>query len=167
MVASGIVGCGSMTASPSTSVGKIGTEGVLFYIGTHWDGSTPHSGRLWLGVNDDFPEDNRGEFVVKIERTEKRPAKQPAPVVEEGKYSGWPVPGARVLLLYYRRPTTRCVTRYGRWGISLLFQTDLHRSGVRMPLCLFGISLQHLDCQWFSLQRFFLRPDRHQVPTPI
>ena len=82
-------------------IGKIGEDGEPFSIGGRFDGKAPASGRLWLGLNDDYLPDNRGAFRVTVERASHplTPAPEP-PVIEPGSRSGGPVPNARVLLLY-------------------------------------------------------------------
>ena len=50
-------------------IGRIG-NGVPFGIGDQTAAlAMPASGELFLGVNDDFPDDNRGTFAVEIRRT--------------------------------------------------------------------------------------------------
>lgn len=82
-------------------IGRIGTDGRPFYVGERYDGLSPAAGRLWLGINDDRPEDNRGDFraTVMLERRVPTPD-QEAPPIEPGQRPGGPVPGARVLLVY-------------------------------------------------------------------
>lgn len=53
-------------------IGRIGNS-VPFAIGDQTVALTmPASGELFLGVNDDFPDDNRGSFAVEIRRTARR-----------------------------------------------------------------------------------------------
>ncbi|MBI1992123.1 MAG: alkaline phosphatase family protein [Candidatus Omnitrophica bacterium] len=82
-------------------IGKIGALGDPFYIGARYDGVAAEAGRLWLGINDHHPEDNRGHFTAQIAlaSSPKPPVSVPS-VVEPGSRLGRPLPGARVLLLY-------------------------------------------------------------------
>jgi arylsulfatase A-like enzyme len=82
-------------------IGKIGEEGKPWYVGRRFHGVARAAGRLWLGVNDDHPQDNHGRFDVTVELA-AHPAPPPMerPVIEPGSRSGRPLPGARVLLLY-------------------------------------------------------------------
>ncbi|HEX9779931.1 MAG TPA: alkaline phosphatase family protein [bacterium] len=82
-------------------IGKIGADGPPFYVGARYDGTASRSGELWLGVNDDDPEDNGGAFDVTVELS-ARPAPVPAapPSVAPGRVSGRPMADARVLVIY-------------------------------------------------------------------
>ncbi len=53
-------------------IGRIGTNGQPFAIGSGVSIRMPADGQLFLGVNDDGFEDNRGEFRVDIGRTNTR-----------------------------------------------------------------------------------------------
>ena len=81
-------------------IGKLGADGAPFSVGARHDGIAPRGGRLWLGLNDDEPGDNRGRFRVTIELAARPPPAAPEPPVFEPGDSGAPVRGARVLLLY-------------------------------------------------------------------
>jgi len=82
-------------------IGKIGEEGVPFYLGEQYTDTVADSGRLWIGVNDDTVRDNRGYFEVRIRLDAPRSSDAPdviaAPIAAG---SGQPVPKARVLLVY-------------------------------------------------------------------
>lgn len=82
-------------------VGKIGEDGKPFYVGERYNSIAQRSGRLWLGINDDYVLDNRGEFQAKIELTQY-PIAQPSPPphISPGQFKNSPIPDARVLLLY-------------------------------------------------------------------
>ncbi|MGE5341611.1 MAG: DUF6531 domain-containing protein [Candidatus Omnitrophota bacterium] len=47
-------------------VGKIGTNGSIFCLGSNFQGTMPSTGRLYLGYNDSDYENNSGSFDVKI-----------------------------------------------------------------------------------------------------
>ena len=49
-------------------IGRIGTRGLPFGIGDQTSVRMPEAGELFLGINDDSPADNRGEFRVEIRR---------------------------------------------------------------------------------------------------
>jgi hypothetical protein len=53
-------------------IGRIGTNGQPFPIGTGVPVTMPAAGQLFLGVNDDGFEDNAGEFRVDITRQNRR-----------------------------------------------------------------------------------------------
>jgi hypothetical protein len=53
-------------------IGRIGTNGQPFAIGSGVQVPMPAAGQLFLGVNDDGYEDNQGEFRVDITRTNRR-----------------------------------------------------------------------------------------------
>jgi hypothetical protein len=53
-------------------VAKIGANGQPFAIGNQASVQMPAAGQLFLGVNDDGPDDNRGEFRVEITRSGRR-----------------------------------------------------------------------------------------------
>ncbi len=90
-------------------IGKINETGEPFDVGASYQGRSPASGRLWLGVNDDELEDNRGAFQVTI-RVEpalppavawpEAPSDRLSPPPAVGGLIGKPVPDARVLLIY-------------------------------------------------------------------
>jgi predicted Zn-dependent protease len=47
-------------------IGKLGEEGVPFYIGNKAEGRVERGGRLYLGINDSVHNDNRESYLVKI-----------------------------------------------------------------------------------------------------
>ena len=53
-------------------IGRIGTNGQPFAIGSGVSVPMPEAGQLFLGVNDDGFDDNRGEFRVAMVRTNQR-----------------------------------------------------------------------------------------------
>jgi len=53
-------------------IGRIGTNGQPFGIGSGASVPMPAAGQLFLGVNDDGLDDNQGEFRVDITRTNRR-----------------------------------------------------------------------------------------------
>ena len=53
-------------------IGRIGTNGQPFAIGSGVSVPMPEAGQLFLGVNDDGFDDNRGEFRVEMVRTNQR-----------------------------------------------------------------------------------------------
>jgi hypothetical protein len=53
-------------------IGRIGTTGAPFAIGTGVPVTVPAAGQLFLGINDDGFEDNVGEFRVEITRQNRR-----------------------------------------------------------------------------------------------
>jgi hypothetical protein len=53
-------------------IGRIGTNGPPFAIGSGVSVPMPAAGQLFLGVNDDGFDDNRGEFRVDMVRTNQR-----------------------------------------------------------------------------------------------
>lgn len=53
-------------------IGRIGTNGQPFAIGSGVSVPMPAAGQLFLGVNDDGLDDNRGEFRVEMVRTNQR-----------------------------------------------------------------------------------------------
>ncbi len=82
-------------------IGKVGEDGTPFYVGARYDGTADRAGRLWLGINDDDPADNRGRFRVTVERASRPlPPTEPLPRVAPGQLNGHPIAAARVLLLY-------------------------------------------------------------------
>jgi len=46
-------------------IGRVG-NGQPFAIGAETDVTMPASGRLYLGVNDDYVRDNTGDFIVEM-----------------------------------------------------------------------------------------------------
>ncbi len=82
-------------------IGKIGSDGPPFYLGARYDGFADRAGRLWIGLNDDHADDNRGRFRVSV-RLEAMPVLRTPepPLMTAEARGGAPVPGARVLLLY-------------------------------------------------------------------
>jgi hypothetical protein len=46
-------------------IGRVG-NGQPFAIGANADITMPANGRLYLGINDDYPGDNSGNFVVQM-----------------------------------------------------------------------------------------------------
>jgi len=93
----------TMTEGPFPAfglIGKLAPDGEPFSVGARYDGIAPRGGRLWLGLNDDEPGDNRGRFRVTIELAARPLPVVPKPPVFEPRDSGEPVRGARVLLLY-------------------------------------------------------------------
>jgi len=82
-------------------IAKIGDAGEPFYVGAHYEALPQRSGRLWLGVNDDRVQDNRGYFDVTVEHGRHvilSPDAAPRPFLTP--QPGGPIPKARVLLLY-------------------------------------------------------------------
>ena len=53
-------------------IGRIGTSGEPFAIGSGVSLAMPESGQLFLGINDDGFEDNQGEIRVDIGRSTRR-----------------------------------------------------------------------------------------------
>ena len=53
-------------------IGRIGTNGQPFAIGSGVSVPMPAAGQLFLGINDDGLDDNQGEFRVDITRTNRR-----------------------------------------------------------------------------------------------
>ena len=53
-------------------IGKIGSNGAPFAVGSGVSIPMPEAGQLFLGVNDDGFDDNRGEFRVEMVRTNQR-----------------------------------------------------------------------------------------------
>ena len=53
-------------------IGRIGTNGQPFAIGSGVQVPMPAAGQLFLGINDDGFEDNQGEFRVDVVRTNRR-----------------------------------------------------------------------------------------------
>jgi len=53
-------------------IGRIGASGQAFAIGSGVSVPMPEAGQLFLGVNDDGFDDNRGEFRVEMLRTNQR-----------------------------------------------------------------------------------------------
>jgi hypothetical protein len=53
-------------------IGRIGTNGQPFAIGSGVSVPMPAAGQLFLGVNDDGLDDNQGEFRVDVGRTNRR-----------------------------------------------------------------------------------------------
>jgi len=53
-------------------IGRIGQNGQPFAIGDQTEVQMPASGQLFLGINDDVVNDNRGEFRVEIRRAGSR-----------------------------------------------------------------------------------------------
>jgi hypothetical protein len=53
-------------------IGRVGTNGAPFPIGTGVPVTMPAAGQLFLGINDDGFEDNVGEFRVDIARQNRR-----------------------------------------------------------------------------------------------
>ena len=53
-------------------IGRIGTNGQPFGIGSGVSVPMPAAGQLFLGINDDGLDDNQGEFRVDITRTNRR-----------------------------------------------------------------------------------------------
>lgn len=53
-------------------IGRIGSNGQPFAIGSGVQVPMPAAGQLFLGINDDGYEDNQGEFRVDIQRTNRR-----------------------------------------------------------------------------------------------
>ena len=49
-------------------IGRVGTNGPVFAIGSQASLTVQENGQLFLGINDDETGDNRGEFRVKIQR---------------------------------------------------------------------------------------------------
>ena len=49
-------------------IGRIGTNGEPFFVGTRFQGVAPQAGQLWLGINDPAPQRNRGGFRCRIAR---------------------------------------------------------------------------------------------------
>ena len=49
-------------------IGRIGTNGVPFFVGSSFQGLAPQAGQLWLGINDPAPQRNRGGFRCRIAR---------------------------------------------------------------------------------------------------
>jgi hypothetical protein len=47
-------------------VGRIGTTGVIFFVGTSLKMRAPYSGELYLAFNDDYYPNNSGDFVATI-----------------------------------------------------------------------------------------------------
>jgi hypothetical protein len=47
-------------------VGRIGTAGVIFFVGTSLKMRAPYSGELYLAFNDDYYPNNSGDFVATI-----------------------------------------------------------------------------------------------------
>lgn len=82
-------------------IAKIGEDGPPFYIGERYDGLAARAGRLWLGINDDYPQDNHGRFTVTLELAARPQRETPRwPVIKPGSLHGRPIQNARVLLLY-------------------------------------------------------------------
>lgn len=81
-------------------IGKIGADGPPFYVGARYDGQADRAGRLFLGINDDRPQDNRGAFTARIRLdAAPPPAASPRPVIAPSA-DGRPLPHARVLMIY-------------------------------------------------------------------
>lgn len=82
-------------------IGRIGDDGEPFVVGASYHDDAPATGRLWLGLNDDRLEDNRGAFTVSIQLDVPLPL-PPAepPRITPGQHPGVPLPGARVVLIY-------------------------------------------------------------------
>jgi hypothetical protein len=53
-------------------VGRIGTTGVIFFVGTSQTMPAPDSGELYLAFNDDYYPNNSGDFVAMITVTSTR-----------------------------------------------------------------------------------------------
>jgi hypothetical protein len=82
--------CDTQTGFPAgqlpcwSLIGRIGEQGTIFYVGNNRTLQTADSGQLFLGVNDNRVEDNRGSWraVVSVQRENAQtqpPAPSPAP----------------------------------------------------------------------------------------
>ncbi len=115
-------------------IGKIGKDGEPFYLGARYEGIPQRSGRLWLGVNDDHPDDNRGRFLVAVEH---RPdvALSPGDVVRPRitPSPGRPVPHARVVLLYVDGLRADVLLEMAQAGFLPNFSKTFIRGGLQCP----------------------------------
>ena len=118
-------------------IGRIGEDGVPFFVGTHFQGLAPQAGTLWLGINDPTPQLNRGDFRCRIStdypdapepapafteaetRTEAldnpeapKPVPKPAKPLEQPK----PVPDANVVIIYVDGLRPDVVVEMAQWG---------------------------------------------------
>ena len=54
------------SAHPLALLGSLDTVDELFYVGLATTYECPVGGRLWLGVNDNTPEGNTGNFLAAV-----------------------------------------------------------------------------------------------------
>ncbi len=116
-------------------MGRIGAEGIPFFVGSHFQGLAQESGALWLGINDPTPERNAGSFACRIAqdypdppvpkpaRTEadtdaEADANPEAPAPEGVKPSGPPlaVADANVVIVFVDGLRPDVVTEMAEWG---------------------------------------------------
>jgi hypothetical protein len=87
-------------------IGKIGEEGFPFLVGAECEHIARGSGKLYLGINDPHPEDNKGLFWARIEQQYARPSRMSFHLdqrrIERATSApgAAPIPGANVLLIY-------------------------------------------------------------------
>ncbi|MFO0917578.1 MAG: alkaline phosphatase family protein [Planctomycetaceae bacterium] len=82
-------------------IGRIG-EGAPFFVGEHKSWTADRTGRLYLGINDDNPQDNSGQFIadVALESVVQPVAHHELVSAEEvGVYQG-PAPNSSVVVFY-------------------------------------------------------------------
>jgi hypothetical protein len=113
-------------------IGRIGEDGAPFVIGRAFDGLAPRSGRLWLGLNDDYLPGNEGQFEVTVLDTAETAAAVDWPLVTPGT-SGAPVPKARVLLLYVDGLRMDVVREMAAAGYLPNFQRVFLDGGLQVP----------------------------------
>jgi arylsulfatase A-like enzyme len=116
-------------------IGRIGEDGVPFYVGSHFQGVAPQAGVLWLGINDPAPERNRGNFRCRIaldypdapepkpafteaetaaESLENPAAPKPAPAKPLAQPK--PVADANVVIIFVDGLRPDVVTEMAQWG---------------------------------------------------
>lgn len=118
-------------------IGRIGDNGPPFFVGSLFKGVAPQAGRLWLGINDPTPQQNRGVFRCRISTdypdpplpkpafTEKETAAKaldnpeaPPPVAPEAKPIEQPQPiaDANVVIIYVDGLRPDVLVEMAEWG---------------------------------------------------
>ncbi|OGV79542.1 MAG: hypothetical protein A3K19_02615 [Lentisphaerae bacterium RIFOXYB12_FULL_65_16] len=116
-------------------IGRIGEDGVPFFVGSRFQGVAPQAGMLWLGINDPTPQRNRGAFRCRISRDypeppEPKPAfteaetrtealgnpAAPPPAAAEPVAQPKPVPDANVVVIFVDGLRPDVAVEMAEWG---------------------------------------------------
>ncbi len=111
-------------------IGRIGTKGKPFYVGSDYRGLVKQTGTLWLGINDPDPQQNQGYFACRISQDTPEPSASPPALVST---SASPVTDANVVIIFVDGLRPDVAIEMAEWGHLPNFHELFIKNGSWLP----------------------------------